>query len=248
MLGVLPLAALATADRDSADQLVSRDLCVSRHRLVQDEWCQFNCNTAMPNCPADTCECEGSIAMTRVPAHNDDSPPNGHAGERRDATPAHETAAAKRAPSAPVHNASLANRSSAEAPSPEVLRTADGKHVKSLTTDNKKEWHSASGRRNAGINGDMVLFGSNDGKLPSLAAQIVDKFYSLCKSAHGSDCSLTQRAQISSEQLQLHVSDEPPRDSAADDGAIRPISVSDDAVTVGGITDGVLTPIPPADA
>ena len=248
MLGVLPLAALATADRDSADQLVSRDLCVSRHRLVQDEWCQFNCNTAMPNCPADTCECEGSIAMTRVPAHNDDSPPNGHASERRDA-PAHDTAAAKRAPSAPVQgNASLANRSSAEAPSPEVLRTADGKHVKSLTTDNKKEWHSASGRRNAGINGDMVLFGSNDGKLPSLAAQIVDRFYNLCKSAHGSDCSLTQRAQISSEQLQLHASDEPLRDSAADDGAIRPISVSDDAVTVGGITDGVLTPIPPADA
>ena len=46
---------------------------------AQDEWCQFNCNSALPNCPADTCKCEGSIAMSRIPSHNDDSPPGQHA-------------------------------------------------------------------------------------------------------------------------------------------------------------------------
>ena len=244
MLGVLPLAALAAADHDLADHLVSGNLCISRHRLVQDEWCQFNCNSELPNCPADTCECEGSIAMSRVPAHNDDTPPGQHAEKL---APALDTDTEKRVSWGSMHNASLANSSSAVSSSSEVLRTADGKQVKSLTTDNKKDWHSTSGRRNAGINGNMVLFGSNDGKLPSLAAQIVEKFYNLCKTAHGSDCSLAQIAQISSEQL-LHASDELLPGNATDDGAVLPMSVSADAVTVGGITDGVLTPIPPADA
>lgn len=212
---------------------------------AQDEWCQFNCNSALPNCPADTCKCEGSIAMSRIPSHNDDSPPGQHAQQL---APAHDTDTEKRVSWGSMHNASLANSSSAESSSAEVLRTAEGKQVKSLTMDNKKDWHSTSGRRNAGINGNMVLFGSNDGKLPSLAAQIVEKFYNLCKKAHGSDCSLAQIAQISSEQL-LHASDELLLDNGAtDDGAVLPISVSADAVTVGGITDGVLTPIPPADA
>ena len=236
MLGLLPLAALAASDHDFADHLVSGNLCISRHRLVQDEWCQFNCNSERPNCPTDTCECEGSIAMSRVPTHNDDSPPGQHAEK---VAPAHE----KRVSWGSMHNGSLgdsspsngslANSSSAESSS-SVLRTADGKQVKSLTTDNKKDWHSTSGRRNAGINGNMVLFGFSDGKLPSLAAQIVDKFYNLCKKAHGPDCSL---AQMSSEEL-LHAS-ELLLDNA---------TASDDAVSVGGITDGVLTPIPPADA
>jgi len=35
MLGFLPLAALAAADHDLADHLVSGNLCISRHRLVQ---------------------------------------------------------------------------------------------------------------------------------------------------------------------------------------------------------------------
>ena len=226
MLGFLPLAALAASDHDFADHLVSGNLCISRHRLVQDEWCQFNCNSERPNCPTDTCECEGSIAMSRVPTHNDDSPPGQHAEK---VAPAHE----KRVSWGSMHNGSfgdsspsngsLANSSSAE-PSSSVLRTADGKQVKSLTTDNKKDWHSTSGRRNAGINGNMVLFGSNDGKLPSLAAQIVEKFYNLCKTAHGSDCSLAQIAQISSEQL-LHASDELLPGNATDDGAVLPMSV-----------------------
>lgn len=242
MLGFLPLTALAAADH--AD-LVSGNLCVSRHRLVQDEWCQFNCNSARPNCPADTCTCEGSLSFAgsssrkahdqkaaekAAPSHGNRALHNSSLG---DSSSVNSSLA-----NSPLRNSSLANSSASESSTPEVLRQADGKQVESLTTDGKKEWHSKSGRRNAGTNGKLVLFGSNDGTLPSLASQIVEKFYNLCKKAHGSDCSLAQIAQISSEQL-LHASEQLLLDNSS--------YSTDDAVSVGSILDGVLTPIPQSD-
>jgi len=188
MLGVFQVAALAAADHAS---LVSGNLCVSRHRLIQDEWCQFNCNSERPNCPADTCTCEGSISFAGsssihadIDARSDEQAEQAVPSLGNHARNSSSSVSKNSLP--PVNSSKTPSPSSSESPAQGVLRQAGGGKIDSI------QLHSQSGRRNAGINGKLVLSGSNDGKLPSLASQIVEKFFNLCKSAHGSDCVLAK--------------------------------------------------------
>ena len=120
-LSLLALAALVVAAQVND--------CVSKHRLVQNDWCQFNCNSEIPNCPADTCSCKST----------------------------------------------------------ELLQQPDG-----LGKTERK----SSGRRAAGYNGKMHLFGSNDGKMTKHAKKMFKLFYALlCSDKTSNDKSGSVRSE-----------------------------------------------------
>ena len=186
MLGFLPLAALAAADNSG---LVSGNLCVSRHRLVQDEWCQFNCNSERPNCPTDTCTCEGTISFAGASTINVSDAPSSQQAEQVAPSHANRTLQDSSLGNSSLGNTSLANSSLANSSS------SESEALRESVKLDRKDWRRRSGRRSAGVNGPLVLYGHNDGQLGDLAAQIVDKFFHSCQKAHGSACSLAQTIQ-----------------------------------------------------